>query len=58
MITTLKLRLTSAQLRRLLFIVDESFCGNVTLDEYQNALEAFQLNKDCHIPGQGQNGQY
>lgn len=48
-IIQLKLKLTPNQIRRLTLIFDEDMEGQITLKEYQHALEAFNLQSDPHI---------
>jgi hypothetical protein len=43
------LRLTGTQFRRLFLIFDEDFNGTISLIEYQNALEAYQVKAEKHI---------
>jgi Ca2+-binding EF-hand superfamily protein len=51
----LRLKLSPTQSKRLMLLLDENFTGSVTLSEFQDALEAFKLQKERHIsvePGQ------
>jgi Ca2+-binding EF-hand superfamily protein len=44
-----KIKLSKTQEKRLLILFDEHMTGNITLEEFQNALEAFELNVEDHF---------
>ena len=43
--------LSSTQIKRLILLLDEDITGSISLEEYQNALEAFGLNQEKHDLG-------
>lgn len=45
--------MTRAQLSRLIMILDEDIEGNITLEEYNNALEAYGVSGEIHKPTDG-----
>lgn len=48
-IDAFKLPVSETQKKRLALIMDEDLNDCITLDEYQNTLEAFNLQKEPHI---------
>jgi len=46
---TLGIKLTSTQTKRLLLLFDENLSNTISLEEYQNALEAFNVGQEQHI---------
>lgn len=50
------LSLTEAEVRRLLLVFDENFTDFISLDEYQQTLEAFQVTGEKHFLGPSKNG--
>jgi Ca2+-binding EF-hand superfamily protein len=47
-VSQLNLRLSRAQISRLVLILDEDLEGNITLEEYQDALEAYNCSGEKH----------
>lgn len=45
----LGIRLTHTQMQRLFLLLDENFTGLVSLEEYQEALEAYELAGERHF---------
>lgn len=45
----LGIRLTNTQIQRLILLLDENFTGNISLEEYQDTLEAYQLAGERHF---------
>jgi len=48
MIKDSKLQLSKGQIARIILILDEDMEGNITLAEYQNALEAYGQSGEPH----------
>ena len=53
MLTSFKLELSRGQVSRLCLIFDEDQEKNITLAEYQNALEAYGQSTEKHIDPEG-----
>lgn len=52
-VTSIGITLSRAQLSRLIMILDEDLEGHVTLSEYLNALEAYDVSGEKHKPLDG-----
>lgn len=53
MIGNFNIKLTSGQLKRLMLILDEDMSGEISLDEYQNALQAYKVAEEKHVNTSG-----
>lgn len=53
MIKTFKLALSKGQIARLLLSFDEDLSKVISLEEYQNALEAYKCGVDKHVAADG-----
>ena len=45
----MNLKLTKGQVKRLVLILDENLEGNISLEEYYNALEAYGVSAEQHL---------
>jgi len=54
----LGIRLTHTQMQRLFLLLDENFTGSVSLEEYQEALEAYELAGERHFLTSGKGKPY
>jgi len=52
------LKLSSTQTKRLLLLFDEDLTGSISLEEFQNALEAFGANAEKHDMANTDSKQY
>lgn len=49
MLTNFKLWLSEGQIKRLCLILDEDDSGEISLEEYQNALQAYRCDEETHV---------
>jgi Ca2+-binding EF-hand superfamily protein len=54
MLQTLNIQLSRAQMSRLIMILDEDIEGHITLEEFNNGLEAYCVSGERHKPLDGQ----
>mgnify|MGYP000403192448 FL=1 len=53
MLTNFNLQLSNGQIKRLILILDEDMEGNITLEEFQNGLEAYNCSGESHTNPDG-----
>lgn len=53
MLANFNLELSKGQISRLVLILDEDMEGNITLEEFQNGLEAYNCSGEAHVHPDG-----
>lgn len=49
MLKTINLQLNARQVNRLILIIDEDISGEISLEEFQNAVEAYKIAEERHV---------